>query len=68
MPQSPLLSRLADYEKIIADLERLAEILRNRPDLNHHAAERLSSIAAEMRRDTELRKGPYSPGDWPFGN
>ena len=60
MPQKPLPPR-PDYDEMIATLERLAEMLRK--DLNHHMAERLSAIAAEMKRDAELRRNPHGSSE-----
>ena len=41
----------ADYENIAAELERFAEMPRDRPELNHNAAERLLRIARDIRSD-----------------
>lgn len=39
------------YQGIAAELERIAEMVRSRPELNHHAAERLLQIARDIRSD-----------------
>jgi hypothetical protein len=39
------------YEDIAAELERIAEMVRDRPELNHHAVERLLQIARDIRSD-----------------
>jgi hypothetical protein len=38
---------LDSYADIAAELERIAEMVRDTPGLNHHAAERLLQIARE---------------------
>jgi hypothetical protein len=52
-----------DYAKIVAELEGLAEMLRNRPDLNHGAADRLSAIIAEIKRDAALERDSRADGE-----
>lgn len=42
---------LHNYEDIAADLEHIAEMVRNTPELNHRAAERLLKIAQDIRSD-----------------
>jgi len=49
------------YEDVAAELERIAEMLRGAPELNHHAAERLLKIARDIRSDLE-RLGPPASG------
>jgi hypothetical protein len=41
----------AYYEDIATELERIAEMLRERPGLNHDAVERLLRIARDIRLD-----------------
>jgi hypothetical protein len=42
------------YERIAEELEEVARSLRDRPEMNHHAAERLRAIARDIRRDAKL--------------
>jgi hypothetical protein len=42
------------YERIAEELEEVAQSLRNRPEMNHHAAERLREIARNIRQDAKL--------------
>jgi hypothetical protein len=50
------------YEDIAAELERIAELVRDRPELNHHAVERLLQIARDIRSDVNRlgSQGAYS--------
>lgn len=41
------------YADVAAELERIAEMVRDRPELNHHAVERLLKIAQDIRSDIE---------------
>lgn len=45
--------RLRNYEDIAAELEHIAELVRNTPELNHHAAERLLKVAQDIRSDLD---------------
>ena len=40
-----------DYERIASEIEGVAKMVRDRPELNHDAAERLGRSAADIRRD-----------------
>jgi hypothetical protein len=44
---------LHDYEDIAAELEHIAEMVRNTPGLNHDAAERLLKVAQDIRSDLD---------------
>jgi hypothetical protein len=44
---------LHDYEDIAAELEQIAEMVRNTPGLNHSAAERLLKLAKDIRSDLD---------------
>jgi hypothetical protein len=44
---------LHNYEDIAAELEHIAELVRNTPELNHHSAERLLKVAQDIRSDIE---------------
>ncbi len=39
------------YEGIAAELEESADRLEQRPELDHHAAEKLRKIAKDIRQD-----------------
>lgn len=41
----------ADYTRMADELEALAKTIRNHPEMNHHTAERLQALVAEMRED-----------------
>jgi len=57
--QAPL---LASDEDIALELERVAEMIRERPELNHSAAERLLAIARTIRADV-ARAGYNLPSE-----
>jgi hypothetical protein len=44
----------AFYERVVAELEELVRMVRERPEMNHHAAERLQGVADDIRRDAGL--------------
>jgi len=44
----------ADYERMAATLEEMANLIRHHPEKNHHTSERLKVLASEMREDAEL--------------
>jgi hypothetical protein len=44
---------LCNYEDVAGEIERVAEMVRKRPELNHHAAERLDKIAEDIRSDID---------------
>jgi hypothetical protein len=58
-PASP--RSFESFEDIASELERIAELLRNTPALNHNAAERLLEIARDIRSDLG-RSGAWSVG------
>jgi hypothetical protein len=43
-----------DFAKMAKDLEIMAEAIRQRPEINHHFAERLTLLAKQMREDSRL--------------
>jgi hypothetical protein len=49
------------YEDIAVELERIAEMVQQRPELNHHAADRLLQIARDIRLDAS-RSGTQDAG------
>ena len=44
------------------EMERMSAIIRARPEMNHHFAERLATLAREMRED-EARAYPDKAGN-----
>jgi hypothetical protein len=48
--------RLQEDEDIALELEQVAELVRRHPELNHHAADRLASIARNIRADIARAK------------
>ena len=65
MSHDPTLSSLSSDEEIAQELERVAQMVRERPELNHHAADRLLQIASSIRTDAArrsaavIRRAPY---------
>ena len=41
----------AEFERMALELDSMADLVRERPDVNHHFAERLSLLAKEMREN-----------------
>ena len=39
------------YERMANDLKAMSEQIRQRPEMNHHFAERLAALSKEMRED-----------------
>ena len=39
------------YERMANDLQRMSEEIRQRPEMNHHFADRLETLSKEMRED-----------------
>ena len=58
MSHDPTLSSLSSGEDIAQELERVAQMVRERPELNHHAADRLLQIALSIRTDAPRRSAP----------
>jgi hypothetical protein len=58
MSQDPTLPSLSSDEDIAQELERVAQMVRERPELNHHAADRLLQIALSIRTDAARRSAP----------
>lgn len=51
-PHQTQLGPLSSDEEIAQELERVAQLVRERPELNHQAADRLLDIARAIRADT----------------
>ena len=45
------------YEAMAAELQKMSDMIRARPEMNHHFAERLAVLSREMRED-EARVHP----------
>jgi hypothetical protein len=58
MTGKPPLS-IPQYELMAAELQKMSDMIRARPEMNHHFAERLATLATEMRED-ETRVYPKS--------
>jgi hypothetical protein len=43
----------ADYDRMACELEKISELVRHHPEKNHHTAERLKTIATELRVDAK---------------
>ncbi|MES2471577.1 MAG: hypothetical protein V4601_01925 [Pseudomonadota bacterium] len=39
------------YEQMASELQRMSDMIRARPEMNHHFAERLATLSREMRED-----------------
>jgi hypothetical protein len=52
IPHQTQLGSLSSDEEIAQELERVAQMVRERPELNHQAADRLLDIARAIRADT----------------
>lgn len=39
------------YERMANDLQKMSEEIRQRPEINHHFADRLETLSKEMRED-----------------
>jgi hypothetical protein len=52
MIHKPPLSQ-PQYEKMADELQTMSDAIRARPEMNHHFAERLATLAREMREDEE---------------
>ncbi len=48
---------IPQYEMMAAELQRMSDMIRARPEMNHHFAERLAALSQEMRED-EARVHP----------
>jgi len=42
---------VSQYERMADELQAMSEMIRARPEMNHHFAERLAVLAREMRED-----------------
>jgi len=56
MPDPVQSTPLRNDDEIIEELERVAELVRHHPELNHHSADRLMAIARDMRADLDRAK------------
>jgi hypothetical protein len=48
---------VGQYERMAGELQKMSEMIRARPEMNHHFADRLAVLAREMRED-EARVHP----------
>ena len=44
-----------EFDKMAAELEQAAEIVRNGPEIDHHLAEMLQSLAKEIQDELSMR-------------
>jgi hypothetical protein len=51
MHQSEKPLTIPEYDKFATELDIMAATIRARPEMNHHFAERLAILAAQMRED-----------------
>ena len=58
MPDTKPLS-IPQYEQMAEELKKMSDMIRARPEMNNHFAERLASLAREMRED-EARVYPVT--------
>ena len=42
---------VSQYERMAHELQAMSEMIRARPEMNHHFADRLATLAREMRED-----------------
>jgi len=42
---------IPQYEQLDAKLQQMSDIIRVRPEMNHHFADRLAILSKEMRED-----------------
>jgi hypothetical protein len=49
------------YERMANDLQTMSDMIRARPEMNHHFADRLEVLSKEMRED-EARAHPEVAG------
>jgi len=47
------------YEEMAAELQKMSDMIRARPEMNHNFAERLATLSREMRED-EVRVHPQT--------
>jgi hypothetical protein len=52
---------IPQYERMANELQSMSDMIRARPEMNHHFAERLAVLSREMRED-EARAYPQ-PAD-----
>jgi hypothetical protein len=55
-PESKALS-FEEYERMAKELEAMAATIRQRPEMDHHFAERLALLSKQMR-DDQIRVYP----------
>ena len=46
---------IPQYELMATELQQMSDLIRSRPEMNHHFAERLATLSKEMREDREER-------------
>lgn len=42
---------IPQYEQMAAELQRMSDMIRARPEMNHNFAQRLAALSKEMRED-----------------
>ena len=50
---------IPQYEQMADELQKMSDMIRARPEMNHHFAERLATLSKEMRED-EARLYPQT--------
>lgn len=50
---------IPQYEQMADELQKMSDLIRSRPEMNHHFAERLAVLSREMRED-EARVYPQT--------
>jgi hypothetical protein len=51
MPHTKQPFSLAEYSRMAAGLERMSDSIRAHPEMDHNFANRLATLASEMRQD-----------------
>jgi hypothetical protein len=49
MHEKPL--SIPQYEQMASELQKMSDMIRARPEMNHHFAERLATLSREMLED-----------------
>ena len=42
-----------DYDRMAKELEEMADVIHQHPEMNHHTSKRLKTMAKEMRGDAK---------------
>jgi len=50
---------IPQYEEMAAELQKMSDMIRARPEMDHNFAERLATLSREMRED-EARVHPQT--------